>query len=98
MADIRQELFGLLKDIIDGEWGPYDDDHYWPMVDDFMARVGMTQEWGVKRPQRSEGDPVWRSSQHWCRERAAFLNDRYGPGEAEVVSRWVCPGNVVSLT
>lgn len=44
MPDLRQEIFTLLKDIIDGEWGPYDDEHYWPMVDEFMAKAGITRE------------------------------------------------------
>jgi hypothetical protein len=47
MSDIRQGLFNLLKGIIDDEWGPYGDDHYWDMVDAELPRLGLvvaTQE------------------------------------------------------
>lgn len=43
MDDVRQALFDLLKGIIDGEWGPYDDDHYWAMVDKELPKLGLTQ-------------------------------------------------------
>lgn len=37
MVELRQHLFDLMKGIIDGEWGPYDDDHYWALVDEEIA-------------------------------------------------------------
>lgn len=49
MPDLRQEIFTLLKDIIDDEWGPYDDDHYWPMVDEFMTQASIRREWALTR-------------------------------------------------
>jgi hypothetical protein len=45
MSDLRQGLFDILKEIVDGEWGPYDDDdHYWPLVDAAITRLGLRQE------------------------------------------------------
>lgn len=38
-------LFNVLKDIIDGEWGPYDDAHYWALVDEELPRLGLQREW-----------------------------------------------------
>lgn len=37
-------LFEILKDIIDDEWGPYDDAHYWELVDRELPRMGLTRE------------------------------------------------------
>lgn len=37
-------LFEILKGIIDDEWGPYDDDHYWELVDKELPRLGLTRE------------------------------------------------------
>ena len=38
--ELRQHLFDLLKGIIDDEWGPYDDDHYWQLVDEEIKTWG----------------------------------------------------------
>lgn len=43
MADIRQGLFDLLKGIIDDEWGPYDDEYYWAMVDAELPKLGLCE-------------------------------------------------------
>jgi hypothetical protein len=37
-------LFDILKDIIDGEWGPYDDEHYWGLVDQELPRLFPPQQ------------------------------------------------------
>lgn len=44
MSDVRQGLFDLLKGIIDDEWGPYDDDYYWAMVDEELPKLGLMAE------------------------------------------------------
>lgn len=42
MSDVRQGLFDIFKEIIDGEWGPYEDDYYWKRVDDALARLQLS--------------------------------------------------------
>jgi hypothetical protein len=41
-GDVRHGMFNILKSIIDGEWGPYSDEHYWEMTADAMRYLNLT--------------------------------------------------------
>lgn len=52
-AQLPRGLFDILKEIIDGEWGPYDDAYYWGLVDKAFVRLGL--HWDRQRVWPDEG-------------------------------------------
>jgi hypothetical protein len=66
-------------------------DILWALQQAGFSVAKLQPEWGVYRARPGGSQCVPRESRKWCRERAAFLNDRYGDDEATVVTRGVSP-------